>query len=113
MRIALIRSIFALVTIGVALALPDVFLPKRWLEIRPGQDRTIVHTVLGVPDIDFTEMKRFDGWHNSFGIGASVIVVRYDDIGTKVSSVKISTDWGRGHLEWVQQYKAQLAVASN
>lgn len=112
MRNATIGSIIVLVLIGVALALPSVFLPKRWLEIAPGQDRNVVHAVLGVPDADFTDAKGFDGWHNPFGVGASVLVVRYDYASKKVVSAKITTEWGTEHLKWVSAYKSQLSGAS-
>jgi hypothetical protein len=111
-RIGIIGSVFAVLVIGVALALPGVFLPKRWLDIAPGHDRAAVHAVLGIPDIDFTEMKGFDGWHNSFGVGASVLTVRYDEPRKKVISVKIATAWGTEHLEWTSTYKSRLSEAS-
>lgn len=112
MRIAIIGSALALLLIGVTLALPDVFLPKRWLEIAPGHDRTVVHAVLGVPDADFMDVKGFDGWHNPFGVGASVLIVRYDYASKKVVSAKITTEWGTEHLKWASAYKSQLSGAS-
>ena len=111
MKNTIIGSLCLLVLIGIISVLPDIFLPKRWLDIGPGQDRAAVHAVLGVPDIDFTEMKGFDGWHNSFGVGASVLLVRYER--TKVASVSIKTEWGTSHLEWVQEYKSRLSPASD
>lgn len=111
MRTAIIGSAIALLLVAVTLSLPNVFLPKRWLDIAPGHDRTAVHAVLGTPDADFMEVKGFDGWHNPFGMGASVLIVRYDRASQKVVAVKITTEWGTEHLEWVSAYKTRLSGA--
>jgi len=88
--------------------LPSIFLPKRWLEIKPGLERSTVHTILGIPDADYS-IKAFDGWHNSFGPGASVLTVHYDETLSKVKTTKIETRWGFEHRNWVQEYKLRLA----
>ncbi len=113
MKTVIIGSAIALLLMSITLSLPDVFLPKRWLEIAPGQNRTVVHAVLGIPDADFMDVKGFDGWHNPFGVGASVLIVRYDSASKKVVSAKVTTEWGTEHLKWVSDYKSQLSGASN
>ncbi len=91
--------------IGVLAVAPTVFLPKRWLNIHVGDSRSDVHNMLGKPDIDFYYFKSFDEWHNSFGYGASVIDVSYDD-NANVSWVRIKTSWGRSFKKW-DEYKAK------
>ena len=87
--------------------LPSVFLPKRWLDIQPGISRAAVHAVLGVPDASFSD-KSFDGWHKPFGVGASVLTVRYDSALSKAVSTEIKTVWGFEHKKWVQEYKRHV-----
>lgn len=87
--------------------LPSIFLPKRWLDIKPGISRHAVHEVLGVPDANYS-VKAFDGWHNAFTVGASVLIVRYDESLTVVTSAEIETYWGLQHKEWRQDYKRHL-----
>jgi hypothetical protein len=95
-------------TIAVTVSfLPSIFLPKRWLDIKPGISRQSVHSVLGVPDTNYSA-KGFDGWHNPFTLGASVLTVRYDEPLKIVVSAEIKTEWGFRHKEWVQEYKSQL-----
>jgi hypothetical protein len=91
----------------VCAALPTVFLPKRWLDIKPGRERAAVHAVLDKPDADFS-VKSFDGWHNPFGLGASVLTVDYDEHLSKVVSTRIRTVWGFEYRDWVQEYKEIL-----
>lgn len=88
--------------------MPSLFMPKRWLDIGPGQERSAVHAVLGVPDANYSE-KGFDGWHNPFGIGASILIVRYDESLSRVVSTKVETKWGTGYRDWVQEYKHRLS----
>jgi len=97
----------AILVIACAATLPSIFLPKRWLEIKPGIERPTVHVVLGIPDADYS-VKGFDGWHNSFGPGASVLIVHYDETFTKVQTTEIKTRWGFEHKQWVQEYKLRL-----
>ena len=87
--------------------LPHMAMPKRWLDIQPGQTRVAVHAVLGVPDAPY-DVKNFDGWHNPFGLGASVLIVRYDEGMTRVESKAISTHWGNAHRVWMQAYRSYL-----
>ena len=89
------------------MVLPSVFLPKRWLEIKPGISRSAIHAVLGVPDAHYAD-KAFDGWHNAFGVGASVLTVRYDATLSRAVSSEIKTVWGFAHKDWVQEYKRSL-----
>lgn len=100
-------SLSLLLVLLVCAALPSVFLPKRWLDIKPGQERAAVHVVLGKPDADFS-VKSFDGWHNPFGLGASVLTVDYDEQLSKVVSTRIRTVWGFEYRDWVQEYKVIL-----
>lgn len=97
-----------ILVIACAATLPSIFLPKRWLEIKPGFERSTVHAVLGIPDADYA-IKGFDGWHNSFGLGASVLTVHYDETLTMVTTTKIEIRWGFDHRNWVQEYKLRLA----
>jgi hypothetical protein len=60
-----------------------------------------------VPDADYS-VKGFDGWHNPFGFGASVLVVRYDEGLATVSATEVKTKWGTEYREWVQEYKSKL-----
>ena len=101
---------FLILTFAIAVTiyfLPSIFLPKRWLDIKPGISRQAVHDVLGVPDANYS-VKGFDGWHNPFTFGASVLTVRYDESLNVVVGVEIKTIWGLGHKEWVQEYKSHL-----
>ncbi len=88
--------------------MPTLFMPKRWLDIRPGQERSAVHAVLGVPDANYS-VKGFDGWHNPFGVGASVLIVRYDESLSRVISTKVETKWGTEYRDWMQEYKQRLS----
>ncbi len=88
-------------------AAPRLFLPKRWLDINPGQDRAGVHAILGAPDADYFNAKNFDSWFNPFGYGASSFTVIYDDH-AKVQRVKITMDWGFEHRKWARDYKSVL-----
>lgn len=98
----IIAALFLLTAIVCVLAVaPSVFLPKRWLKVQHGDSRSDVHNSLGKPDADYYGGKSFDEWHNSFGYGASVIDVSYDD-NARVKWVKITTFWGRGFKEWDQ-----------
>lgn len=98
---ALVLALIAMVSFAF---MPAVFLPKRWLDIKPRQERSAVHAVLGVPDANYSE-KGFDGWHNPFGFGASVLIVRYDESLSRVVSTDVETKWGTEHRDWVQEYK--------
>jgi len=105
-RVVFVSLSLVLVVLAGA-ALPTMFLPKRWLDIKPGHDRTAVHLVLGKPDADYS-VKSFDGWHNPFGLGASVLTVDYDEQLSKVVSTRIRTVWGFEYRDWVQEYKEIL-----
>ncbi len=92
----------------LAAALPKVFLPKRWQEIHPGQDRRSVIAVLGVPDADYFNAKQFDGWFNPFYLGASTITVRYASRSDVVDAVQIRTQWGLSYRDWSRGYRKEL-----
>ena len=103
-------ALSALVIVLVALILaaaPRLFLPKRWFDIQLGQERAVVHVILGTPDADYFNAKNFDGWFNPFGYGASYLTVFYDSH-AKVTRVKIGTDWGTEYKDWAQSYKSVL-----
>ena len=87
--------------------MPYMFMPKRWTDIQKGNERTVVHTILGVPDVDYS-VKGFDGWHNPFYVGAVVLIVHYDMNRSKVVDTEIKITWGTGYLDWAQDYKKLL-----
>lgn len=95
-----------LLTLALLPTLPTIFLPKRWLVVHEGESMETVYKVLGVPDINFGD-KNFAGWHNPFYLGASVLIVRYDN-SQRVSQVKIETKWGSEYKKWAQDYKQFL-----
>jgi hypothetical protein len=99
--------IFAFVIAITVSFLPSIFLPKRWNDITPGISRQAVHEVLGVPDANYS-VKSFDGWHNPFTFGASVLIVRYDESAKVVVAAEIKTYWGFHYKEWAQDYKNYL-----
>ena len=108
MRKSVALSSLAIILVALLLAvLPHLFLPKRWLDIHPGQERAKVHLVLGMPDADYFGGKSFDSWFNPFGYGASCLTILYDDQ-AKVERVIIDTDWGFEHRTWAQDYKSVL-----
>ena len=98
------------VAAGVLLvaALPQLFLPKRWQEIHPGQHRQNVIAVLGIPDADYFNAKQFDGWFNPFYLGASTMTVRYARESDVVRDVQIHTAWGLGYRDWSRGYREEL-----
>lgn len=103
----IVMGLFAIGLLVFILFLPSIFIPKRWLEITPGLERETVYKVLGVPDGGFTA-KEFDGWHNPFFFGASVLIVRYDLALSKVTSSEIRTKWGWEYRKWAQDYQEIL-----
>jgi len=108
MKIKLVIILIMIILFAVLiLQIPLIFTPKRWLEINPGIDRDIVHKILGKPDCDLF-LKGFDGWHNHFYFGATVLTVRYDTALSKVISTSIKTKWGLEYTEWVQDYKREF-----
>jgi hypothetical protein len=92
----------------LAAELPQLFLPKRWNEIHPGQHRSNVIAVLGVPDADYFDAKSFDGWFNPFFIGASTMTVRYAANSEVVDAVQIRTQWGFSYRHWSRGYMKDL-----
>lgn len=92
--------------ITLIIALPTMFLPKRWLDIQTGMAKPNVERVLGIPDCSMDE-KQFSGWHNPFYLGASVLIIHYDEE-DKVSDIKIETDWGWAYQNWESRYRHYL-----
>jgi hypothetical protein len=91
--------------------LPETFLPKRWYDIHPGQHRSAVIAVLGLPDADFSAAKSFDGWFNPFFVGASTLTVHYAENSDVVQRTEIRTAWGFAHRHWDRGYMQELSPA--
>lgn len=92
----------------LVVALPRIFLPKRWQDIRPGQHRASVIAVLGIPDADYFNARQFDGWFNPFFIGASTMTVRYGHNSDVVDAVQIQTQWGFSYRGWARAYRKEI-----
>jgi hypothetical protein len=104
MRPALIALAVVVATILIAVALPTVFVPKRWAEIQSGQTRQRVFAIVGQPDADYFTAKGFDGWHNHFYIGATVLKVTYARDCDIVAKTDIRTYWGFSYQKWAHDY---------
>ena|ERR1700744_2325051 len=102
------RILFSAITLCLFIfclaELPSVFLPKRWLDIRVGETREQVVSIVGRPDADYFTAKSFDGWHNHFYIGASVLKVNYRRDSDVVASKEIQTHWGLAYKDWSRDY---------
>lgn len=92
----------------LVVALPRIFLPKRWQEIHPGQHRAGVIAVLGIPDADYFNAKQFDGWFTPFFIGTSTMTVRYGHNKVVVDAVQIRARWGLSYRTWERGYKKEI-----
>ena len=102
------RLLLSVIALGLFIfciaQLPSIFIPKRWLDIRAGQTREQVVSAIGRPDADYFAAKSFDGWHNHFYIGASVLRINYRQDSDIVASKEIQTHWGLAYRGWIRHY---------
>lgn len=82
--------------------------PRRWQEPLDTLDRTQIHALLGIPDMAWMD-KGFDGWDRPAGVGAWVLIIRYDEESRPVS-VQRKFDWGLGYLSWDRNYRQMLDI---
>jgi len=103
MRLLLTTAILCVIAVA-GIELPTLFLPKRWLDIHPGQARHEVVSILGQPDADYFSAKSFDEWHNHFYVGASVLKVTYARDSDVVAGTDIRNSWGLAYRHWSRDY---------
>lgn len=105
-RQLLLRGLFVVVLVSAAVlsgyALPY---PERWNEELVGLSRKDAWSLLGVPDIAYTE-KGFDGWNRDAIFGAWVLIVRYGE-NEKITRIERKYSWGLGYLSWDSDYRKQ------